>query len=120
MMGAYSQKQNKALFKEDIERIYERFPRLAERRTQIAGTLSGGEQHQRAWAHRLLICHLHTVSPFTGNAFQRSIYITAYIISDRIANLKRQHCDRGVREMCAAECVVILDFMWYHRGNDKF
>lgn len=54
MMGAYSQKQNKALFKEDIERIYERFPRLAERRTQIAGTLSGGEQQMLAMGRALM------------------------------------------------------------------
>ena len=54
MMGAYSQKQNKAAFKEDIERIYERFPRLAERRNQIAGTLSGGEQQLLAMGRALM------------------------------------------------------------------
>ena len=54
MMGAYSQKQNKAVFKEDIDRIYERFPRLAERRSQIAGTLSGGEQQMLAMGRALM------------------------------------------------------------------
>ena len=42
MMGAYSMKDQQK-FKEDLESIYTRFPRLAERRNQIAGTLSGGE-----------------------------------------------------------------------------
>ena len=53
MMGAYSCKNN-ATFKEDIDRIYERFPRLAERRSQIAGTLSGGEQQMLAMGRALM------------------------------------------------------------------
>lgn len=53
VMGAYLRKQDNA-FKEDIERIYERFPRLAERRTQIAGTLSGGEQQMLAMGRALM------------------------------------------------------------------
>ena len=47
VMGAYSLKKN-TTFKEDLERIYTRFPRLAERKNQIAGTLSGGEQQMLA------------------------------------------------------------------------
>ena len=41
MMGAYSVRSQQR-FKEDLESVFDRFPRLAERRTQIAGTLSGG------------------------------------------------------------------------------
>lgn len=47
LMGGFSQKDQMAL-KKDIENIYERFPRLAERKNQIAGTLSGGEQQMLA------------------------------------------------------------------------
>ncbi|NJO35942.1 MAG: ABC transporter ATP-binding protein [Rhodospirillales bacterium] len=42
-LGAY-QETSKAVTNERIEEIYRQFPRLAERRTQLAGTMSGGEQ----------------------------------------------------------------------------
>ena len=55
LMGAYGEK-NKQRFKNDLEAIYTRFPRLAERRNQIAGTLSGGEQQMLAMG-RAIMCH---------------------------------------------------------------
>ena len=42
-LGAY-QEPSKAVARERMEEIYRQFPRLAERRTQLAGTMSGGEQ----------------------------------------------------------------------------
>ena len=53
MMGAYTVRDQQK-FKEDLESIYERFPRLAERRNQIAGTLSGGEQQMLAMSRALM------------------------------------------------------------------
>lgn len=53
LMGAYIQKDKKAI-KEDIEKIYVRFPRLEERKNQIAGTLSGGEQQMLAMGRALM------------------------------------------------------------------
>ncbi|MBR5134750.1 MAG: ABC transporter ATP-binding protein [Clostridia bacterium] len=53
VMGGYARKQD-ASFKEDIEKIYVRFPRLAERRNQTAGTLSGGEQQMLAMGRALM------------------------------------------------------------------
>ena len=55
MMGAYTTKDEQQ-FKTDLEAIYERFPRLSERRNQIAGTLSGGEQQMLAMS-RAIMCH---------------------------------------------------------------
>jgi len=46
-MGAY-QRSDKAEIAADLERVYELFPRLLERRAQRAGTLSGGEQQMCA------------------------------------------------------------------------
>ena len=53
LMGAYSVKDPQR-FKEDLEAAFERFPRLAERRKQIAGTLSGGEQQMLAMSRALM------------------------------------------------------------------
>jgi branched-chain amino acid transport system ATP-binding protein len=51
--GAY-QRRDKAGVVEDIERMYQRFPRLKERHAQLAGTLSGGEQQMLAVARALM------------------------------------------------------------------
>ena len=52
-MGAYSRSDKHAI-QHDIEHAYSLFPRLAERRTQAAGTLSGGEQQMVAIARALM------------------------------------------------------------------
>ena len=51
-MGAYSQSGGDV--SADLEQIYERFPRLKERRRQVAGTLSGGEQQMLAMGRALM------------------------------------------------------------------
>ena len=52
-MGAYSRNDRPGIAS-DMERIYVLFPRLKERRTQIAGTLSGGEQQMLAMGRALM------------------------------------------------------------------
>ena len=46
--------RNKSLFESDLERVFDLFPRLKERRHQSAGTLSGGEQQMLAIARALM------------------------------------------------------------------
>ncbi|MCP4415142.1 MAG: ABC transporter ATP-binding protein [Chloroflexi bacterium] len=53
-MGAYHRNDKDAI-KADIEKSYQMFPRLGERRTQLAGTLSGGEQQMLAVTRALMI-----------------------------------------------------------------
>jgi branched-chain amino acid transport system ATP-binding protein len=52
-MGAF-QRSDRASFKEDLDRVYSLFPRLAEREHQKAGTMSGGEQQMCAMGRALM------------------------------------------------------------------
>jgi branched-chain amino acid transport system ATP-binding protein len=52
-MGAF-QRNDRDGIKEDLERIYGLFPRLAERRRQLAGTMSGGEQQMLAMGRAMM------------------------------------------------------------------
>ena len=52
-MGAYLRGDRSGI-REDLQRMYELFPRLAERRRQLAGTMSGGEQQMLAMARALM------------------------------------------------------------------
>lgn len=52
-MGAYC-RNDKGEIEQDLQRIYALFPRLAERRNQLAGTLSGGEQQMVAMGRAMM------------------------------------------------------------------
>ncbi|MBS7546203.1 ABC transporter ATP-binding protein [Ancylobacter oerskovii] len=61
LLGAYPRRREAKDLAGDLERVYEAFPRLKERRAQLAGTMSGGEQQMlalaRAWLRRpSLVC----------------------------------------------------------------
>jgi len=54
-MGAYIRKDRKSqAFRDDVDRVYTLFPRLQERRSQVAGTMSGGEQQMLAIGRALM------------------------------------------------------------------
>lgn len=52
-LGAYTRK-NKTEIEESLKRVYKSFPRLEERKNQLAGTLSGGEQQMLAMGRALM------------------------------------------------------------------
>ncbi len=53
LMGGY-RRQNKAAVTRDLDKMYALFPRLSERRSQLAGSMSGGEQQMCAMARALM------------------------------------------------------------------
>ena len=53
LMGAYTRTDNEEIT-QTIQKVYDRFPRLQERKNQLAGTLSGGEQQMLAMGRALM------------------------------------------------------------------
>ena len=56
LLGSYSRKDKEEI-RRNMELVFAQFPRLAERKTQLAGTLSGGEQQMLAMGRALLSNH---------------------------------------------------------------
>jgi len=54
LMGAYRRTGKRAEIQRDLDEIYALFPRMAERRKQIAGSMSGGEQQMCAMARAMM------------------------------------------------------------------
>ncbi len=54
LLGAYTKRLGRAALKRRIESVFERFPRLAERRAQTSSTLSGGERQMLALGRALM------------------------------------------------------------------
>ena len=59
-MGAFSKRYSTAKYQSMLEEMYEIYPRLKDRRKQLAGSLSGGEQQMLAIARGLMSCLLYT------------------------------------------------------------
>ncbi len=106
-LGAYSRRDRLGI-KSDIEAQFLTFPRLAERRHQLAGTLSGGEQQMLAIARALMsrpkLLLLDEPSLGLAPAIVREIFTiienlrstgVTILLVEQNANLALQYGDRG-------------------------
>ncbi|WP_334129941.1 ABC transporter ATP-binding protein [Sneathiella sp.] len=88
-LGAYS-RTDKAGIAEDIERVYSYFPILKQRRTQQAGTLSGGEAQMLAVGRALML------RPRLLLLDEPSFGLAPLIVQELFAILKRINAEEGV------------------------
>ncbi len=106
-MGAYCRK-NKGEIRADHDHVLELFPRLAERRQQVAGTLSGGEQQMlaigRAFMSRPRLLLLDEPSMGLAPMMVQKIFETireiaatgvTILLVEQNAKLALEMCDRG-------------------------
>jgi len=92
-MGAF-QRRDRGQIKEDLDRVYSLFPRLAERKSQQAGTLSGGEQQMVAIGRALMARPklLMLDEPSMGLA---PIFVEKILLVEQNALMALDAADRG-------------------------
>ena len=117
-MGAYPLRRDKAAVRAGYERVYAAFPRLAERRTQLAGTLSGGE------AQMLAIGRAFMLQPTLMMIDELSLGLAPLIVQDLVEKVREINAE-GVSmilvEQSANLALTITDHSFFiEKGQVRF
>lgn len=106
IMGGYSRKVTKKEMQQEIDRVYHLFPRLKERRNQMAGTMSGGEQQMLAIGRALM------ARPKLLILDEPSMGLAPIVVKDifqTIRNIKQQGLTTLLIEQNAAMALSVAD-----------
>lgn len=97
MTGSYTRKDGRAKVQEDLELVYNYFPRLRERRTSMAGYISGGEQQMVAIGRALM------ARPNVILLDEPSMGLAPQLVEEIFEIVKRLNEDEGVTFLLAEQ-----------------
>ena len=109
-LGAFTRrKEGRAKLDADVEAVYELFPRLKERRTQMAGTMSGGEQQMLAIGRALML------NPKLVLLDEPSMGLAPIVIEEvfrRLRDLKARGLTMLLVEQLAYQALAVADYAY--------
>ncbi|MBL4665868.1 MAG: ABC transporter ATP-binding protein [Sneathiella sp.] len=101
LTGAYTRKEGRAVINEELEKVYHYFPRLKERRTSLAGYISGGEQQMVAVGRALM------AKPNLILLDEPSMGLAPQLVVEIFEIVKRLNEDTGVSFLVAEQNATI-------------
>lgn len=107
LLGAYARRDGRAEIARDVARMYDLFPRLAERRGQDASTLSGGEQQMCAIARGLM------ARPRVLMIDELSLGLAPNVVESLVETLKRVNRDGLSLLLVEQDVATALDLSNY-------
>jgi branched-chain amino acid transport system ATP-binding protein len=97
LTGAYTRKDGSAAIKRDLDMVYGYFPRLAQRKSSLAGYISGGEQQMTAIGRALMS------APKTMLLDEPSMGLAPQLVEEIFEIVKRLNADQGMSVLLAEQ-----------------